>query len=90
VHQVGCVRRSLPVRAAGVVSASRSLNSLWPGFDVARARNPEEATAWRSTRSLPIDEMVRLDLAYVETWTLEQDVRIVLKTVPAVLFGKAY
>jgi len=40
--------------------------------------------------ALSFDEMVRLDLAYVETWTLEQDVRIVLKTVPAVLFGKAY
>ena len=40
--------------------------------------------------SLSFDEMVRLDLAYVETWTLEQDIRIVLKTVPAVLFGKAY
>ena len=39
---------------------------------------------------LSFDEMVRLDLAYVETWTLEQDIRIVLKTFPAVLFGKAY
>jgi len=39
---------------------------------------------------LSFDEMVRLDLAYVETWTLEQDIRIVLKTVPAVLFGKEY
>ena len=37
--------------------------------------------------ALSFDEMVRLDLAYVETW---RDIRIVLKTVPAVLFGKAY
>ena len=40
--------------------------------------------------ALSFDEMVRLDLACVETCTLEQDVRIILKTVPAVFFGKAY
>jgi exopolysaccharide biosynthesis polyprenyl glycosylphosphotransferase len=38
---------------------------------------------------LSFDEMVRLDVEYIETWSLEQDVKIVLKTIPALL-GKAY
>lgn len=39
---------------------------------------------------LSFEEMVRLDIEYIETWSLEQDVKIMLKTVPAVLFGTAY
>jgi exopolysaccharide biosynthesis polyprenyl glycosylphosphotransferase len=38
---------------------------------------------------LTFDEMVRLDVEYIETWSLEQDLKIVLKTVPALL-GRAY
>jgi len=38
---------------------------------------------------LSFDEMVRLDVEYIETWSLEQDVKIVLKTIPALL-GRAY
>lgn len=34
------------------------------------------------------DEMVRLDIYYAENWSLGLDVRILLKTIPAVLLGK--
>jgi exopolysaccharide biosynthesis polyprenyl glycosylphosphotransferase len=34
------------------------------------------------------DEMVRLDVYYVENWTVEMDLRIILMTVPAVLAGR--
>ncbi len=39
--------------------------------------------------ALSFDEMVRLDIEYIETWSLDKDVKIVLKTIPA-LFGRAY
>jgi len=39
---------------------------------------------------LTFDEMVRLDLEYLENWSLEMDARIFLKTIPVVLFGRAY
>jgi exopolysaccharide biosynthesis polyprenyl glycosylphosphotransferase len=40
--------------------------------------------------ALSFDQMVRLDIQYIETWSVEQDIRILLKTLPVVLFGKAY
>jgi exopolysaccharide biosynthesis polyprenyl glycosylphosphotransferase len=40
--------------------------------------------------ALSFEEMVRLDIEYIETWSLERDVKILLKTVPAVLFGRAW
>ncbi len=40
--------------------------------------------------SLSFEEMVRLDIDYIEKWSLEEDFRILLRTVPAVLFGRAY
>jgi exopolysaccharide biosynthesis polyprenyl glycosylphosphotransferase len=40
--------------------------------------------------ALSFDQMVRLDIQYIETWSVEQDIRILLKTVPVVLLGKAY
>ena len=43
-----------------------------------------------SAHALSFDQMVRLDIQYIETWSLEQDVRILVKTVPAVLLGRAY
>jgi lipopolysaccharide/colanic/teichoic acid biosynthesis glycosyltransferase len=63
------------------------------GFDkVQRLRTrvlPGLTGLWQvSGRSdLPFDEMVRLDIAYMETRSLLNDVRIILKTVPSVLFG---
>ncbi|MBI3970310.1 MAG: undecaprenyl-phosphate glucose phosphotransferase [Chloroflexi bacterium] len=34
---------------------------------------------------LPFDEMVMLDLYYIENWSLGQDIKIILQTIPAVL-----
>src|SRR2546422_2104504 len=40
--------------------------------------------------ALSFEEMVRLDIRYIETWSVEQDMKILLKTLPALLFGNAY
>lgn len=40
--------------------------------------------------ALSFEEMVRLDIRYVETWSLAQDLRIVLKTLPSMLFGNGH
>ncbi|MEA2081923.1 MAG: sugar transferase [Elusimicrobiota bacterium] len=37
---------------------------------------------------LSYEEMVRLDIFYVQNWSMEEDFRILLRTVPAVFFGK--
>jgi lipopolysaccharide/colanic/teichoic acid biosynthesis glycosyltransferase len=39
----------------------------------------------RST--VPFDEMVMLDLYYIENWSLLLDLKIILRTVPVMLFG---
>jgi lipopolysaccharide/colanic/teichoic acid biosynthesis glycosyltransferase len=39
----------------------------------------------RST--VPFDEMVMLDLYYIEDWSLALDVKIILRTIPVMLFG---
>jgi lipopolysaccharide/colanic/teichoic acid biosynthesis glycosyltransferase len=39
----------------------------------------------RST--VPFDEMVKLDLLYIENWTLHMDIKIMLKTLPVMLAG---
>jgi exopolysaccharide biosynthesis polyprenyl glycosylphosphotransferase len=39
----------------------------------------------RST--VPFDEMVMLDLYYIENWSLALDLKIMLRTVPVMLFG---
>lgn len=37
--------------------------------------------------NVPFEEMVRLDIHYINTWNLKEDLRIILKTVPVVLRG---
>ena len=37
---------------------------------------------------IPFTEQVRLDLQYIHSQSLWQDIRIILKTIPAVLLGK--
>ncbi len=34
------------------------------------------------------DEMVLLDLYYIENWSLSLDLKILLRTIPKVLFGR--
>jgi lipopolysaccharide/colanic/teichoic acid biosynthesis glycosyltransferase len=34
------------------------------------------------------DEMVHLDIYYAENWSVSMDMRILLKTIPAVIFSK--
>jgi len=36
---------------------------------------------------LPFDDMVRLDIYYIENWSLWLDFKILLRTIPVVLFG---
>jgi exopolysaccharide biosynthesis polyprenyl glycosylphosphotransferase len=36
---------------------------------------------------LPFDDMVRLDIYYIENWSLWQDIKILLRTVPVTLTG---
>ena len=38
--------------------------------------------------SIPFEEMVKLDYSYVANWTLWMDLRLLLKTLPAVLRGR--
>ena len=37
---------------------------------------------------LSFEEMARLDLYYIQNWSIEMDIKIILRTIPAVLFGK--
>jgi lipopolysaccharide/colanic/teichoic acid biosynthesis glycosyltransferase len=39
----------------------------------------------RST--VPFDEMVRLDMKYIENWSFLLDLKIILRTIPVMLFG---
>jgi len=37
---------------------------------------------------LSFEEMARLDLYYIQNWSIEMDIKILLKTIPVMLFGK--
>ena len=45
-------------------------------------------TQVRGRKDLSLDEMVRLDIYYIENWSPILDLQILLKTIPAVLGGK--
>lgn len=36
---------------------------------------------------LPFEDMIRLDIYYIENWSLWMDFRIILRTIPTVIFG---
>jgi lipopolysaccharide/colanic/teichoic acid biosynthesis glycosyltransferase len=38
--------------------------------------------------NLPFDKWLELDLEYIETWCLGRDLKILFKTIPALLFPK--
>jgi len=38
--------------------------------------------------NLSFEEMVRFDMYYIQNWSIGMDIKILIKTVPAVLFGK--
>ena len=42
----------------------------------------------RGRNEIDFDEWMRLDLQYIDTWSLLLDIKIVLKTIPIVLLGK--
>jgi exopolysaccharide biosynthesis polyprenyl glycosylphosphotransferase len=56
----------------GRLAAKPGLTGLWQ-------------VSGRST--VPFDEMVMLDLYYIENWSLALDVKIIMRTVPVMLFG---
>ncbi len=37
---------------------------------------------------LTFDEMIRLDLFYIENWSVGMDMSLIVRTVPAVLFAR--
>ena len=37
---------------------------------------------------IQFEEWMRLDLEYIDTWSMSQDLRILLRTLPQVLFAR--
>ncbi len=56
----------------GRLAATPGLTGLWQ-------------VSGRST--VPFDEMVMLDLYYIENWSLSLDIKIMLRTIPVMFFG---
>ena len=77
-----------------VVGPRPQIISEAEGYDESALRRlrvkPGITGLWQvSGRSdLTYEEMVRLDIFYVQNWSMEEDFRILLRTVPAVFFGK--
>jgi len=42
----------------------------------------------RGRADLPFEEMVMLDIYYIENWSLGLDLRILLETIPTVVSGR--
>jgi exopolysaccharide biosynthesis polyprenyl glycosylphosphotransferase len=73
-------RPPLPLEVAGYEQWHRQRLLVKPGM----------TGLWQvnGRSSLTFDEMVRLDLYYAENWTAWLDIKILLRTVPAVLLGR--
>ena len=52
------------------------------------ASGHDGAVAGLRTLRLTFDEMVRLDLFYIENWSVGFDMGLMLRTIPAVLFAR--
>lgn len=64
---------------------------LYQSWHMRRLEAPPGLTGlWQvSGRSkLTFDEMVMLDIFYIENWSLSMDLKIILRTIPAVLFSR--
>jgi len=72
-------RPPLPHEVSQYESAERRRLSMRPGL----------TCLWQVSgrNEIGFDEWVRLDLEYIDGWSLYQDVKILARTVPAVLFG---
>jgi lipopolysaccharide/colanic/teichoic acid biosynthesis glycosyltransferase len=72
--------RPLPVEASALTGEARRRLAVRPGI----------TGLWQiSGRSdLPWKEALRLDLRYVDTWSLRLDLEILLRTLPVVLRGQ--
>ena len=88
VHQRvrrGDVRRG--ASAAASVRDARVQDRHWRRLEVTPGMTGLWQVSGRS--SLTFEEMVRLDLFYIENWSVGLDLAIILRTVPAVLFARA-
>ena len=84
--------RPLPVR--DVASSASTIALAAPRFvqasDMRRfSVRPGLTCLWQISgrNNLGFDEWIRLDLLYIDAWSLRLDVRILLRTIPAVLRG---
>jgi exopolysaccharide biosynthesis polyprenyl glycosylphosphotransferase len=73
-------RPLVPTEDANLVGWARTRLDLMPGL----------SGLWQvaGRTSLPFAEMIRLDYLYVTNWSLWRDVRVMLRTVPAVLMRR--
>ena len=63
----------------------------YDGWEMKRMNVKQGITGlWQiSGRSeLSFEEMARLDLYYIQNWSIEMDIKILLKTIPAVIFSR--
>jgi len=73
-------RPHMPVEVAQYKDWQRRKFDVLPGMT--------GLTQIRGRKDLSLDEMVRLDIYYIENWSPLLDIQILLKTIPAVAWGK--
>jgi lipopolysaccharide/colanic/teichoic acid biosynthesis glycosyltransferase len=73
-------RPSLPGEVAEYQTFERRRLSMRPGL----------TCLWQVSgrNEIGFDDWVRLDLEYIDTWSLTGDLRLLLQTLPAVLWGR--
>jgi lipopolysaccharide/colanic/teichoic acid biosynthesis glycosyltransferase len=73
-------RPSLPSEVAEYQTFERRRLSMRPGL----------TCLWQVSgrNEIGFDDWVRLDLEYIDTWSLTGDLRLLLQTLPAVLWGR--